>query len=99
MEYGFVFFGAIKAYDEVALAEKRGFTHAWLYDSQMLSSDVYVAMGLCAIKTKKIFLGTGVTNPCSRIAPMTACSIATINQLAPGRTILGIGTGNTARRT
>ena len=99
MDFGFVFFGAIDVYDEVALAEKRGFTHAWLYDSQMLSSNVYVAMALCAIKTKKIFLGTGVTNPSSRIAPMTACSIATINQLAPGRTILGIGTGNTARRT
>ena len=30
---------------------------------------------------------------------MTACSIASVNALAPGRTILGIGTGNTARRT
>src|SRR5262249_57931364 len=35
----------------------------------------------------------------SRIAPMTASAIASINALAPGRTILGIGTGNTARRT
>ena len=99
MDFGFCFFGAVDVYDEATLAEKRGFTHAWLYDSQMLASDVYVAMALCAIKTKKMFIGTGVTNPCSRIAPMTACSIATINQLAPGRTILGIGTGNTARRT
>src|SRR5580704_13739146 len=99
MDYGFVFFGAIDVYEDAALAEKRGFTHAWLYDSQMLASDVYCAMTLCAIKTKKIFIGPGVTNPSSRIAPMTACSIATINQLAPGRTILGIGTGNTARRT
>jgi len=99
VDYGFVFFGAINVHDDAALAEKRGFTHAWLYDSQMLASDVYCAMTLCAIKTKKIFIGPGVTNPSSRIAPMTACSIATVNQLAPGRTILGIGTGNTARRT
>ena len=54
---------------------------------------------LCAVNTKKIKLGPGVTNPASRIAPVTACSIASINELAPGRTILGIGTGNTARRT
>jgi len=99
MDFGFVFFGSVQIYPEVVLAEKRGFTHAWLYDSQMLASDVYAALALCAAYTQKIFLGPGVTNPASRIAPMTACAIASINALAPGRTILGIGTGNTARRT
>jgi alkanesulfonate monooxygenase SsuD/methylene tetrahydromethanopterin reductase-like flavin-dependent oxidoreductase (luciferase family) len=99
MDYGFVFFGSVQIHPAVALAEKRGFTHAWLYDSQMLASDVYAALALCAANTKKIFLGPGVTNPASRIAPLTACSIASINALAPGRAILGIGTGNTARRT
>jgi len=99
MDFGFVFFGSVQIYPDVVLAEKRGFTHAWLYDSQMLASDVYAALALCAAHTKRIFLGPGVTNPASRIAPMTACAIASINALAPGRTILGIGTGNTARRT
>jgi 5,10-methylenetetrahydromethanopterin reductase len=99
MDFGFVFFGSVQIYPEVVLAERRGFTHAWLYDSQMLASDVYAALALCAANTKKIFLGPGVTNPASRIAPMTACAIASINALAPGRVILGIGTGNTARRT
>jgi 5,10-methylenetetrahydromethanopterin reductase len=99
MDFGFVFFGSVQVAPAVALAEKRGFTHAWLYDSQMLASDVYAALALCAVKTKKIFLGPGVTNPASRIAPMTASAIASINALAPGRAILGIGTGNTARRT
>jgi alkanesulfonate monooxygenase SsuD/methylene tetrahydromethanopterin reductase-like flavin-dependent oxidoreductase (luciferase family) len=99
MDFGFVFFGSVQVYPDVRLAEKRGFTHAWLYDSQMLTSDVYAALALCAANTKKIFLGPGVTNPASRIAPLTACAIASINALAPGRVILGIGTGNTARRT
>src|SRR5262245_42792234 len=99
MDFGCVFFGNVNVHPAVALAERRGFTHAWLYDSQMLSSDVYAALALCAVNTKKIALGPGVTNPASRIAPLTACSIASINALAPGRTILGIGTGNTARRT
>jgi 5,10-methylenetetrahydromethanopterin reductase len=99
MDYGFVFFGSVQIPPAVVLAEKRGFTHAWLYDSQMLASDVYAALALCAANTKKIVLGPGVTNPASRIAPLTACSIASINAIAPGRTILGIGTGNTARRT
>jgi alkanesulfonate monooxygenase SsuD/methylene tetrahydromethanopterin reductase-like flavin-dependent oxidoreductase (luciferase family) len=99
MDFGFVFFGSVHVHPAVALAERRGFTHAWLYDSQMLASDVYAALALCAVRTKKIVLGPGVTNPASRIAPMTACAIASINALAPGRVILGIGTGNTARRT
>src|SRR5215813_3274416 len=99
MEFGFVFFGNVNIAPTVALAERRGFSHAWLYDSQMLTSDVYAALALCAVQTKTIFLGPGVTNPVSRIAPLTACAIASINALAPGRTILGIGTGNTARRT
>ena len=99
MDFGFVFFGSVHIAPTVALAERRGFSHAWLYDSQMLTSDVYAALALCAVQTKNIFLGPGVTNPVSRIAPLTACAIASINALAPGRTILGIGTGNTARRT
>ena len=43
-------------------------------------------------------LGTGVAVASSRIAPVTVHSIATINQLAPGRVILGFGTGHTGRR-
>jgi alkanesulfonate monooxygenase SsuD/methylene tetrahydromethanopterin reductase-like flavin-dependent oxidoreductase (luciferase family) len=34
----------------------------------------------------------------TRLAPVTAHSIASINQIAPGRTFLGIGTGHTAMR-
>jgi 5,10-methylenetetrahydromethanopterin reductase len=99
MDWGFVFMGSIAVADEVKLAEDRGFSHAWLYDSQMLGSEVYAALATCALKTNSIVLGPGVTNPASRIAPLTACGMATINQLAPGRAILGIGTGNTTRRT
>lgn len=99
MDYGFVFPAAIHIHKDVSYAEQHGFTHAWLYDSQMLFSDPYASLSLCAINTSTIKLGTGVTNPESRIAPVTANSIATVNELAPGRAILGIGTGNTARRT
>ena len=40
--------------------------------------------------------------PSNRIAPVTASAIATIttiNKLAPGRVILGLGTGYTGRNT
>src|SRR5260370_9897975 len=99
MDFGCAFFASPDAYKDVALAEKMGFTHGWLYDSQMVGSDAYAALELWAGKTRRLIIGPGVPNPLSRIAPVTACAIATINALAPGRVVLGIGTGNTARRT
>ncbi len=77
-------------------AENLGYTYAWAADSQMIWSDCYAVLALAAQQTRHIKLGTGVAG--TRIAPVTARSIATINRLAPGRTFLGIGTGNTAMR-
>ena len=99
MDFGFVFMGDCHIHPEVKYAEDNGFSHAWLYDTQMLGSEVYAALALCADRTNTIKLGPGVTNPASRIAPLSACGMATINSLAPGRAIMGIGTGNTTRRT
>ncbi len=81
------------------LAEQLGFTHAWFVDSQLLTSDVYACLALAATHTTTLRLGTGVTIVGTRIPPVIAHSIATINQLAPGRVILGLGTGHTAWRT
>lgn len=99
MDFGFVFLAAPQSAEQVRHAEERGYSHAWLYDSQMLAAEVYAALALSAAATKRIKLGPGVTNPKSRIAPLTACGMATVNAIAPGRAILGIGTGNTTRRT
>lgn len=100
MDFGLVFQTRVTTTpDEVAFAEEKGFTHAWLYDSQMIYSDVYATMALCAERTGTIKMGTGVTNPVSRIAPVTANAFASINMLAPGRLVIAIGSGNTARRT
>lgn len=82
----------------VADAERLGFTHAWMADSQMIWSDVYAMLALVAERTSTINIGTGVAVAGTRIAPVTAAAIATINELAPGRTFCGIGTGNTAMR-
>ncbi len=50
-----------------------------------------------ALHTRHIKIGPLVAILGNRIAPVTAHSIATINELAPGRTILGVGTGFTGR--
>ncbi len=99
MDYGIGIPSYIEAWREVQAAEEAGFTHAWFYDSQLIYSDVYATMALAAEHTSKIKLGTLVSIPSNRIAPVTASAIATINKLAPGRVILAMGTGYTGRNT
>jgi alkanesulfonate monooxygenase SsuD/methylene tetrahydromethanopterin reductase-like flavin-dependent oxidoreductase (luciferase family) len=78
--------------------EKMGYDAAWAADSQMLYSDCYATLALAAVNTSRIRLGTGVSVAGTRLAPVTAHSIASINQLAPGRVFIGMGTGHTAMR-
>src|SRR6266481_6148613 len=99
MDFGtLIFTKPERAISDVRYAEERGFSHAWIPDSHMIWGDTYACMALAAVNTKKIKLGTGVAIATNRIAPVTVHSIATINQLAPGRVILGFGTGHTGRR-
>ena len=78
--------------------EAMGYDAAWAADSQMLYSDAYAVLALAAANTSRIRLGTGVSVASVRLAPVTAHSIASINQLAPGRVFIGMGTGHTAMR-
>ena len=86
------------SWKHTVLAEQMGFSNVWFVDTQMLASDVYACMTLAAEHTNTIQLGTAVAVAGTRIAPIIAHSIATVNQLAPGRVILGLGTGHTAWR-
>jgi 5,10-methylenetetrahydromethanopterin reductase len=98
MDLGICVASKIDDIDYIVRAEELGYTHAWLADSHMIWSDPYACLALAATRTSTIKLGTGVAVAATRPAPVTAASIATINRLAPGRTFLGIGTGNTAMR-
>lgn len=97
MEFGIGYAARPDMWKDAVVAEDNGFSHALAADSQMVYGDVYAALALAAEHTKRIKIGTGVAIPAGRIAPVTAHSIATINQMAPGRTILGLGTGFSAR--
>lgn len=83
----------------VTHAENLGYDFCWATDSQMIRSNPWAVLALAAQQTRTIRLGTGVVVPGLRLAPVAANGIATINRLAPGRTFMGIGTGNTAMRT
>ncbi len=98
MDFGISMTTSATSWQVVKRAEQLGFTHAWFYDSQLLCGDIFVGMGAAAVNTSKIKLCTGVLVPSNRIAPVAACGLATLNQMAPGRVEFGIGTGFTARR-
>ncbi len=99
MQFGVLANTSISDWRLIAFAEALGFDSAWFGDSQMIWSDVYAVMALAAHHTSAIRIGTGVTIAGTRIPPVVASAIGTINQIAPGRTHLGIGTGHTAMRT
>src|SRR5256712_6946803 len=81
-----------------ALAEKNGFTYGWIFDSHVLWKEPYVPLTLMAQATKKMRLGTCVTNPATREPSVTASTLATLQLLSGGRFDLGIGRGDSARR-
>jgi len=76
--------------------EAAGWDGMLVVDSQNLSGDPYVTLALAATVTTRIGLGTGVTNSATRHAAVTASSITSVNRLANGRAVLGIGRGDSA---
>jgi len=76
--------------------EAAGWDGLLVVDSQNLSGDPYVALAMAATVTSRIGLGTGVTNTVTRHASVTACSIASVDRVANGRAVLGIGRGDSA---
>lgn len=77
------------------LAEDAGFQNIWITDHYN-NRDVWTTLAVLSLMTNKIRLGTGVTNPYTRNAAITASSIASINEISGGRATLGIGPGDKA---
>jgi 5,10-methylenetetrahydromethanopterin reductase len=76
--------------------ERCGFDILGISDSQSICRDVYVTLALCATNTERIRFGPRVITPVTRHPAVAACAAATLAELAPGRTMLAIGTGDSA---
>jgi len=74
-------------------AERGGFSNLWVTD-HFNNRNVYVTLTAAAMYTDKITFGPGVTNPYMVNPVFTAQAIATLNELTPGRVVLGIGAGD-----
>ena len=87
---------AMDSLEWVRVAEETGFAIAGIADSQSLYRDVYVIEALVAANTRTIRFGSRVINPMTRHPAVAASAAATIEELAPRRTMIGIGTGDSS---
>ena len=81
------------------VTEELGYSHIWVGDSHLIWREAYVNMAAIALSTTKVKLGTGVTNPLTRHPSVVASAYATLEEYAPGRTIVGIGLGDSSVET
>jgi len=79
-------------------AEKGGFEYGWIFDSHILWKEPFPLLTLMATNTRRMRLGTCVTNPATRDLTVTASLFATLNLISGGRMELGIGRGDSSRR-
>lgn len=75
-------------------AEALGFDRIGLWDSPLAHREVWVTLGAVAAATNSLRVGTWVTNGITRHPVVTAAAAATLDDIAPGRVILGVGSGD-----
>src|SRR5215831_2376634 len=78
------------------LVEELGYEILGVSDSQSICRDVYMTLALCAVNTERIRFGPRVITPVTRHPAVAACAAATLEDLAPGRTLVAIGSGDSA---
>ena len=78
--------------------EGLGWRYGFIPSSPLLVPDPYVMLAQALSTTRSIILGTLIENPVMRHPAVIAGSIATVDRLHPGRTLLGMGVGDTAVR-
>lgn len=76
--------------DYVKYAEERGFEAVWQAESRLVR-DAIVPMAAYAAVTERIKIGSGVINNWTRNIGLLAATFLTLDDLAPGRIICGLG--------
>lgn len=76
--------------------EAVGFHGVGVHDHQDTARDVFVTLAVAATKSSRLVLYPSVTNPITR-HPMVLASLAhSLEEVAPGRTLMAIGIGDMA---
>lgn len=93
---GLLFTGAPAVPEMVRLAqraEQKGFESIWVAETRM-TRDAFVPAAAIAQATEHVRIGTGIVNVYTRNPVTLAISFLSLNELAPGRTLLGLGAGS-----
>ena len=73
-------------------AEEFGFESIWSAETRF-TRDAVTMVAAAALATQRVKVATGIVNPFTRGAVLTGVTFASLDELAQGRVILGIGTG------
>lgn len=94
MRYGFVvpWADADAIGDLAAVAEENGWDGLFVWEP-VWGVDAWVALGLAAVRTSRLRLGTLLTAPSRRRPWELASQVATVDRLSDGRVILSVGLG------
>jgi 5,10-methylenetetrahydromethanopterin reductase len=90
---GFCFLDRPSVSKQIELVQKiegLGFESAWVTETR-LARDAFSVLGAFAAVTKRIKLCTGIVNSWTRGPALMAVTLATLDEMAPGRVICGLG--------
>jgi 5,10-methylenetetrahydromethanopterin reductase len=93
---GLLFVGAPSVPEIVELAkrcEARGFDSVWMAETRM-TRDAFVPMTAMAAATERIKVGSGIVNVYTRGPVVLAISFIGLEEVAPGRILMGLGPGS-----
>ncbi|MFI5624808.1 LLM class flavin-dependent oxidoreductase [Nocardioides sp. NPDC051685] len=79
-----------------AEVEKAGFDTMYVPDSQTLWRDSFISLFAAALRTSRLQLATAVSNVATRHPSVVAGLARSIDEVAPGRFVLGLGVGHSS---
>lgn len=90
---GFCFLDRPSTVEQIELVqtmEQLNYAAAWVTETR-LARDAFSVLGAFAAVTKRIQLATGIVNSWTRGPALMAMTLATLDEMAPGRVICGLG--------
>jgi len=93
---GLIFAGAPRVPEMVAIArraEEAGFDSIWVAETR-LTRDCFVPLAAIASATSRVRLATGIVPIYTRNPVVIAISFLALAEVAPGRVLMGLGTGS-----
>ena len=92
---GVAFSGGLTATEIADCAERAealGYESAWVAEGH--GGDQFAILAACALRTRRIRLGTAISSVFVRTAPTIAMAAATVDELSGGRFVLGLGSSH-----